>query len=278
MKLKHKKLTDSTRDHINRVLSIHEDLLKCRKLNPSLRVNALFSDLVDIVLLHRANGVAILSDKRIKKIRSELAVICARGEYLLEKHWSKKIAESKSPASMLKEFPYYKNYKKLVKTEVSVIISAGITTASKILFVGSGPLPLTAILLAQEYGLSLSLVDNEQESVCLAKELIEDLSLSNQIEVIRGDIREYADIKKFDVVMISAFAGSTDKDKESIIRYVVGGLKDGALFIARSVDGLPALLYRPIDLAWLGGLIISEVVHPTNDVINSVIIAKKIYE
>lgn len=263
---------------VERILAIYERLSALPKLDPSPETNRLFNDLITIVLEYRGNAGIILTDERIRKIKPKLEMLCADGEYLLEEHWVKKIIANTSASDTLKKFPYYANYQKLLKTEYSALVSAGILKSSKILFVGSGPLPLSSILLATEYGLAVTAIDNEKESVCLAEELITTLSLSDRIRIIHGDIRDYKDLDEYDAVLVAAFAGSTESDKKSIVRRTVKSLKENAVLIARSVADLSTLFYCPVNPAWLNGITISEVIHPADDVINSVIIGRKSYE
>ncbi|WP_269849742.1 nicotianamine synthase family protein [Methanosarcina horonobensis] len=61
----------------------------------------------------------------------------------LETGYSNKILASKSPWKTLKEFPFYENYLKLVRTEFE---GFGLKREDRILFLGSGPLPLTLIV------------------------------------------------------------------------------------------------------------------------------------
>lgn len=53
-------------------------------------------------------------------------------------------------------------------------------------------------------------------------------------------------------------------------------MRPGAMLLARSARGLRTLLYPPVDLRAMPGFEVLEVVHPTDDVVNSVVVARRL--
>lgn len=103
----------------------------------------------------------------------ELQNICSLAEEKMEKFWAQKIIDSKNPRKTLSEFTYYMNYQKLTNLEYHLLLSQ-LSSLQKVLFVGSGALPLTAILLAKQ-GIKATLVERDNEAYDLSSQLIKVL-------------------------------------------------------------------------------------------------------
>lgn len=111
-------------------------------------------------------------DPQIGRIRGDLIELCALAEGELERFWSQRILDSLSSKdaiqSIFETFPYCKcvltlhkcyliikllideNYTNLVRLEAS-LLSGTNASFRHVLFVGSGSLPLTSILLARDH-------------------------------------------------------------------------------------------------------------------------------
>ena len=81
------------------------------------------------------------------------------------------------------------------------------SSESQIVFIGSGPLPMTAIDMHLQTGAKIVCVDNDPEAVLLSRQMIENLGLSGSISVhqAEGDKFDYAGS---DVVFVAALATS----------------------------------------------------------------------
>ena len=83
------------------------------------------------------------------------------------------------------------------------------------------------------------------------------------------------DLGRYDVVVLAALVGGTPAEKAQVIRYLGVTMAPGALLLARSAQGLRTVLYPEVEVAALAAFDVLGVVHPTGDVINSVIVARK---
>lgn len=75
-------------------------------------------------------------------------------------------------------------YKRLVKEEVAL---ANIRSTDKILCIGGGPCPFSGILLHEYTNAHVTIADNDNCSVRIARELIRKLGYENSIKIIHGD-------------------------------------------------------------------------------------------
>ena len=79
-------------------------------------------------------------------------------------------------------------YSGVVQREIEL---GGITSDDVVLNVGCGPLPFTAVHIAEMSGAKVFAVDNDKRAVKLATELVKKLGLSNLIEVLECDGKEH---------------------------------------------------------------------------------------
>ena len=77
-----------------------------------------------------------------------------------------------------------KYYSQLVKNEISL---GDITSEDRVMCIGGGPVPCTAITIARETGAKVAVVDNDPIAVNLALELINRLKLKDKIDVIEAN-------------------------------------------------------------------------------------------
>jgi nicotianamine synthase len=219
-------------------LKIFNRILKLDSLKPSKKTNDVFSDLVKFC---EGNNDVSLKKDQIQKLRRLSSV----AEYEMEVYWAEKIVESKNGTKELQKFWYYKNYEQLVDLE-----HANITCLYKkvrtILFVGGGPLPLTAIVLCRKYGLTCTILERDSSSYSLSIKLIKKLELSDKIKIINTDAESYSSYSKFDVIYLAAMVGQDVKAKSGIISLIHNKLQKGNVLLCRSSHGTRELLYTPI--------------------------------
>ena len=148
---------------------IYHKLTDLESLQPNEMVNRLFSRLVELAISGK-QGLAdlVLSNPRIEAIQSNLWHVCSLGEYCLEAFWTRRILNAQNAPHELLEFPYYSNYKLLTQLEHYSIHAVTQSPIRHILFAGSGPLPLSSIVLARNYQLSIDNLDLNPEAYQLS--------------------------------------------------------------------------------------------------------------
>uniref|UniRef100_A0A7N2L579 Nicotianamine synthase n=1 Tax=Quercus lobata TaxID=97700 RepID=A0A7N2L579_QUELO len=82
-------------------------------------------------------------------------------------------------------------------------------------------------------------------------------------------------LKDYEVVFLAALAGMDKEDKVKFVVHLAKYMAPGVLLMLRSAHGARAFLYPVLDPCDLRGFEVLSVFHPTNEVINSVVIARK---
>lgn len=258
---------------VRTVRDLYQQLSNETDLRPRPAVNDLFSSLVSTVLsVPDATGTAALADSDLQAIVPNLRKLCGRGEYELEAAWARSISASPRPLAELDRFPYLANYRQLCRMELGVLASAASAHVGTVAFLGSGPLPLSSILLAQQANLQVDNIDHDETAVALGRQLVEATNTANIC--FQTDDAAAADLAGYDVVVLAAMVGSTPEEKLPLLHSICRSMSPGALLLARSTRGLRTLLYPTVPAEALTGFEVLTVVHPVNDVLNSVILAR----
>lgn len=259
-----------------RIQRIYQELATMGSLEPSQRVNHLFSELVSISMSRSRGEVdEVLGDPVVSGIREGLWRVCSRGEFELERHWARRIVAADDPAAELRSFPYAINYEKLTRLELSSLRGVRDELPRRVLFIGSGPLPFTSILLAERHGLPVSNIDVDEEACADARALARRLGLSERLKFICADALSCSDLSEFDCVFLAALVGMNRREKTRLLNHLHGVMRPGALLLVRSSQRLRTLLYPEVDIHGMAPFEPLLEIHPHDEVINSVIIAER---
>ncbi|KAL7273235.1 hypothetical protein RUND412_003920 [Rhizina undulata] len=260
---------------INSILDLYHSLNSEPSLAPSPTVNALFSKLVALGVQNIDGDVAreILGHPEVRKILPRLRDICSEGEYALEMFWASRIVEGKTEEEGFLEL-----------NAVRTIFP----NPQKILFIGSGPLPLSSLCMATMLDpacpaspkptIQIHNIDISLPAIKTSTLLSQKLGPSAQSLTFENvDVNNLGDLSSFDVVFLAGLVGGSEQLKGSIIRGVAGKMRVGSVLALRSAHSLRRLLYQEIDVTntdALLGLEILMVVHPYNCVVNSVVVTR----
>ena len=102
----------------------------------------------------------------------------------LETENANSILDSEDPWDTLKRFTHFSNYLQLALTEYQ---GSGLGPGDSIVFIGSGPLPVSLIMLCHQHGLRGIGIEQEPDRAKLSRRVIMQLGLSDQIEIIDGN-------------------------------------------------------------------------------------------
>ena len=102
----------------------------------------------------------------------------------LEIEKANSILESQNPWETLKNFTFYPNYLQLARTEY---IGSNLKTEDCVVFLGSGPLPMSLIMLCHEHGVRGIGIEQDGKRASLSREVISRLKLSEKIRIIEGN-------------------------------------------------------------------------------------------
>lgn len=263
---------------VEKVCELYNEISKLESLKPSKNVDMLFTKLVLTCMPPIPIDVTKLTP-RVQHIRSKLIRTCGEAEGLLESHYSSILASYHNPLQHLHIFPYYSNYLKLSLLEFTILTKHCPHVPSKMAFVGSGPLPLTSIVLASNH-LPTTVFHNydiDPLANSKASRLVSSHpDLSKRMVFHTSDIMNVSEeLHEHDVVYLAALVGMGKEEKARIIDHLGKYMAPDALLLVRSAHGARAFLYPVVDPCDLPGFEVLSVFHPTDDVINSVLVARK---
>lgn len=237
----------------------------------------LFTQLVLTCMPPSSIDVTKLSN-RVQDIRSKLIKLCGEAEGLLESHFSTILGSYSNPLDHLDIFPYYSNYLKLSQLEYAILCKHSNQVPSRVAFVGSGPLPLTSIVLATYHfpNTTFHNYDVDPSANSKAFQLVSgDPDLSKRMFFHTTDIMDVAhNLTDYEVVFLAALVGMDKKEKVRVLDHLAKYMAPGALLMIRSAHGARAFLYPVVEPCDLPGFDVLSVFHPIDEVINSVIVAR----
>jgi nicotianamine synthase len=266
---------------VQKIAALHADIAKLPSLSPSPDANALFTSLVMACVPPNPVDVTKLSPD-VQGMREELIRLCSDAEGHLEAHYADMLAAFDNPLDHLGRFPYFSNYIDLSKLEFDLLVRyiPGLAP-SRVAFVGSGPLPFSSLVLAARH-LPNTLFDNYDRCAAAndrARKLVRaDKDLNSRMSFHTVDVANLTDeLAKYDVVFLAALVGMAAEDKAKVVAHLGRHMADGAALVVRSAHGARGFLYPIVDPEDIrrGGFDVLAVYHPDNEVINSVIIARK---
>lgn len=121
----------------------------------------------------------------------------------IEVEHAKAIIKSRDPWKTLKNFAYIPNYLQLAKTEYQ---GSPLKPGDHVLFLGSGPLPISLIILCRLYGLRGVGIEQEPDRAKLSRMVLQKLGLSDRIKIIEGNQYALPLEEKSELLMVAAQA------------------------------------------------------------------------
>ena len=159
-----------------------EEILYCS----SDRNEKLFRKLDSLITLDLESDVActLLNKRELEPVFTHMNRFRNLYTVRLETEYAKEILASQSPWNVLEEFPFYRNYLRLVRTEYE---GFGLKAGSRVFFLGSGPLPLTLIVFLKHYRVKGTGIEQDPARARLSMRVLDKLGLSDDITVINGN-------------------------------------------------------------------------------------------
>lgn len=182
----------------------------------------------------------LLQDRDIQNIRQPLLDILSRAEYEMELHFSNKfLAQGDQLDKSLKDFWYLDNYKALMDAEIDALHKG--KASDHVYFVGSGPLPLSAIIMHHKTGAKITCVDIDPDAIDRSQKLIKNLGLEDKFNFVcaNGDQVDYKDAS---VVLLASLV----PNKRDVLKKIEQTSQKSPEIAVRTAYGLNTLLYQPV--------------------------------
>uniref|UniRef100_A0A0D9X365 Nicotianamine synthase n=1 Tax=Leersia perrieri TaxID=77586 RepID=A0A0D9X365_9ORYZ len=278
----HEESDESIQKLVEKITGLATAIGKLPSLTPSPSVNALFTELVTTCIPPSRVDVDRHLSPEAQQMRRRLILLCGDAEGHLEAHYSDLLAGHENPLEHLPLFPYFNNYLELSKLEHGLLARHVSPSPSRVAFLGSGPLPLTSIVLASRHLTESSFVnyDVNGDANGRARRLLRgDAALASRMEFVTADVNgvDGGEIASYDAVFLAALVGMTAAEKARVVERLGRHMAEGAALVVRSAHGARGFLYPVVDPEEIrrGGFDVLAVHHPEGEVINSVIIARK---
>ncbi|MDY9925455.1 nicotianamine synthase family protein [Methanosarcina sp.] len=193
----------------------------------------------------------------------------------LETEHANEILAGKSPWKILEGFPFYGNYLKLVRTEYEGL---GLKEGDRVLFLGSGPLPLTLIVFLKQHGVKSTGIEQDTMRANISKKVLDKLGVSGNISIVNGNHFSLSkgDFVNPDVCTGAIMIAAQAEPKKEIFEHLLDVMPVGSRISCRIYEkGLSALLNRNCLFNLPESFEEQARVHPEPPVYNTVIFLEK---
>lgn len=163
----------------------------------------------------------LLCDRELKWITKRISRLKKLSGLRMEIRFAHSIIAAPDPWTVLRDFVYYPNYLRLADMEYR---GAELKAGDRVVFLGSGPLPLSLICLCKQYGVQGVGMEQVPEYAKLSQKLIQALELTEHIQIVQGDHFSLPFNKECMLVMVAADAGP----KHEIFTHLGKTLPEGA--------------------------------------------------
>jgi hypothetical protein len=175
----------------------------------------------------------VLADPRVADPAPRMLETLARAEGALERHHARRYLRAPGLPD-LGDFPYHAGYLELCRAEAALLAARG--WPRRLTLVGSGPLPISAVLVAGMLGTRVTCLERDPAAAALGAGVIARLGLAGRIAIRVADGARH-DYGGDEAVLLAALA---EPRRAILTRLRECGVPTVA---ARSVEGLNALLY-----------------------------------
>lgn len=176
---------------------------------------------------------AILSQKEVKQALPTLQHFYEVFETNLENEFVNELLKGRKK---LGDYLLYNRFVELIKNEKNL---AEISEKDSVLFIGSGPLPITAILLSMFARCRVDCYDKDRTFAGISRKVIEKLSLSDKIKVYNKKGENLSE-DCYSVIVIALLA----RPKAEILHKVWDKSIKGTRIICRTSGGVRKAFYE----------------------------------
>jgi hypothetical protein len=127
---------------------------------------------------------ALVADRSLMPVIRHIAGLKRIHGLRMERQRAQAIIGSDAPWEMLEGFIYYPNYLRLAEMESR---GAGLNREDRVVFIGSGPLPVSLIALSNRHAIKGVGIERDPFNADLSRKVLAALALNEQIEIILGD-------------------------------------------------------------------------------------------
>jgi len=150
----------------------------------------------------------LLCDREFQSITNRISHLKTINGLRMEIECAQSIIAGTDPWIAVEGFIYYPNYLRLADMEYR---GAELKPGDRVVFLGSGPLPLSLISLCKQYGIEGIGIEQVPEYAKLSQRLIEVLELTAHVRIVQGNHFSLPLQERCRLVMVSADACPKDE-------------------------------------------------------------------
>ena len=178
----------------------------------------------------------ILHDPVFKQAIMEICRLRSLYGLRMETVRARSILAGPDPWDVLEGFLLYPNYVQLARMEYG---GAGLESGHRVIFLGSGPLPLSLILLCAKHGVEGIGIEQVPEYVNLSQKVIASLKLKGLVHIVQGNHFSFPLEQSFKLIMVASAA----QPKEEIFGHLASVVPVGTKISCRIYEkGLRRIL------------------------------------
>jgi hypothetical protein len=140
-------------------------------------------------------------------------------------------------SSTIDDYALAARFRRLLTREVDLLGGR----PERLLFIGSGPLPISAILAHEYLRVPVDCVDVDTVAVTESRRLLASLHLSDAVHVMQAD-GAGIDADRYDAILIALLA----KPKNQILASLAGSARPDCKVVCRTSEGLREIVYEPM--------------------------------
>jgi len=130
---------------------------------------------------------------------------------------------------------------------------AQIGPSSKVLFVGSGALPVTALTLVRELRCQVTCLDRDREAADLSRQALAQLGCPERLQVVHGSLAD-VDVESYTHVWIASLV----PNKGDLLRVLARRAHPSARVLVRFGEGLGRIFNYELEPEWLRGWLVQR--------------------
>lgn len=240
-------------------------------MTPTPSFNAAVNDLIDKIITLPSEHVQLVTPTLRRTVQALVADI----EGYRETEWAKRISLDENPAAMLRQFPYMENYERIISREVGLLDASGLelNKSHRMLAIGSGPLPMTALLFHKLRGVVVDQSDIDVHALELGRQVSNALDLPGNYLLGAGET--LSPDRAYDVIFIAVLAGGSHAEKQAIVTNLLPYLVPNGRLLLRSSKGARSIIYPMVQPDKLTDTRLLAEAHPNDIVINSSLVFER---
>ena len=212
------------------------------------RVFAELDDLLDGITDREVD--AILEAPPFRAVRDRLLPLRSEYEYVRERLLAEAIvsAGDESPIQSFRSASWYEDAHDF---EIEALTPYA---PRRLLHVGGGPFPTTAISFQRAYPeAEVACLDNDPEACALASEVVRICGCP-RVEILQTEALERTDFDDYDCVIVGTVVGILDAEKEHVVEHFKRWVPPSALLVFRTAIGPGRVIYPYVAPFMLDGL------------------------